>query len=1321
MRRFKRLLSFILVIVSIFSQTSVFAEDDREIKAIMVEMEKGEVLQGDFKPVSNAQMSGKSGMMVHEYKASKSELKVEFDIDQTGEYDIQLCSTLGNTDYVSKMKWRIDDEEYLPYNGVTTSAGYNQGMYGVPIFWCKLDTRTLEAGKHSFSVLVEDIRDMGEFMLAFCDVLAIAPSEWGWEPYGVNPPYNSEDMKFSFAGGKISTERVYQEGSFNVEVTTKCEEETPYQAVFLTELRYKGQKVTDSVDVPPVPTSKWKKDKTYKHKAKLSVPFNAPDGVYEVWTGASKIPYVNGNTMEKVGEIKVGEDVVLPKKATAKVSKLDIPATLRRGEEFTVQTEVTANKTLTDATAYLEFYSGEELWYVAELGKISERLTENHKTELSLKGIINEDVPDGEYSVHLGIHTVKAEGEIAQTEINGGVFSGERTYKPMSNGKYIPNKTGNCHFWYVNQNHALIWDGEPYIPIGGMVCSNYIIWFDYNDPVGNKARWDADMAMLKELHDNGIEHIYLNTNRWLNGIPNWAWESYFEELEKLDIKYGVQFSSSHHESDYYAIRAAKARIEAKATGSGIVEAESDVNFVTAGTASIVQSSCAYVAVDDNTSQPVDSGTGMTSMTAEGKMKFTADIKVQSGGHYTVYFTPWVSVNDIMYVDPFKYRVEQEADYKLVANSFGGGDNFRDFIDILSNESGFVNAAEAVRLTGDLHDAEYAKWLENKYKDIDKLNEDWNMEDKPDSFETAAKLIPLYANTEDDEQKAVAMDMRNNKSYVYNASGLLWDDYVEFREEAFLGINNAASDWIKSTDNTNVPVVIKHISILENYNIQNLTHGGFDGIGGEIYGDMSVSGAKRTYPYAEAEQAKKTMWYIITETNTEENMQIKTDNEEFTYESKEYMHDFFNDHINQGAKGIYDFVVFGNFFAELPVYSYHSKPETYEWSKEFREYTEKNADEIISKPRGDGVNTSYFYPGNQAWWPVTNKRSAALKADDYMDTRIIRFGDELIAQTFDPRVDKNILFVNLENAPATKRYGPKLNEYLNNIPQDERVVYLGLRKDLGELPEIDKYFTDEIIEASDGSKYQVLKPSATSKVIYQTDGKPWAISDGNMYIIANTDWNGGVGENDQYTKVNYIEELGLGQSSSKQDLDKTNGFIDIDSSWAKNDILEMYKQGIIAGKSDELYCPEDNISRAELIAMVFRAIKYRLYDYKGCYDDVNMTDWYAPVMQTANDTKIIASQMLDGKSINPNKAITREEAASIISHVCIAAGIDGVSDMNEFKDVSDISDWATTAMANTVYCGIFSGDDNGRLKPTHSITRAEAASVVKRFMDKYLTK
>ena len=165
-------------------------------------------------------------------------------------------------------------------------------------------------------------------------------------------------------------------------------------------------------------------------------------------------------------------------------------------------------------------------------------------------------------------------------------------------------------------------------------------------------------------------------------------------------------------------------------------------------------------------------------------------------------------------------------------------------------------------------------------------------------------------------------------------------------------------------------------------------------------------------------------YVLYCNTTDEDADVSAEFD-FMIEDLSLIHIY---HINQGAKGIYDFVAFGNFFAELPVYSYHSKPETYEWSKEFREYTEKNADEIISKPRGDGIKTSYFYPGNQAWWPVTNKRAAALRADDYMDTRIIRFGDELIAQTFDPKVDKNILFVNLENAPATKRYGSKPVSY-----------------------------------------------------------------------------------------------------------------------------------------------------------------------------------------------------------------------------------------------------------------------------------------------------
>lgn len=52
---------------------------------------------------------------------------------------------------------------------------------------------------------------------------------------------------------------------------------------------------------------------------------------------------------------------------------------------------------------------------------------------------------------------------------------------------------------------------------------------------------------------------------------------------------------------------------------------------------------------------------------------------------------------------------------------------------------------------------------------------------------------------------------------------------------------------------------------------------------------------------------------------------------------------------------------------------------------------------------------------------------------------------------------------------------------------------------------------------------MLKPTATSEILAKTlGGKIWALRDGDLYIIANTGWNGGVASNDQYSVVNYLD-------------------------------------------------------------------------------------------------------------------------------------------------------------------------------------------------------
>ena len=1312
----KKLMGILLLITMLAQCLPVFAEETEETadaKAVLVEMENADVVEGLFKVVSSNSYSGGKGMQVYETKEEESYIEVPFEVETDGEYDLHILSTNGNTDYVSKYKWKLDDEEdWRGYSGVSGTGGYSQGDYGVPVSWLRVaDKEKLSAGEHRIKIMVSNKRTMAsDFMYCFVDCVYVVPSSWDWMPFNLSEPYNIEKMKFEYVDGKISKETVKQEQSLEVTAENTVTETTPYNATLRTELRYKGQMVTYSNYAPDIPTKSWKAGKKYSGKCTLTVPFNAPDGLYEVWTGFLGINYANGDEMHKIGELVVGEIPKLPEKGVISAASFDIPGEVKRAEKFSVKVRLTANKKAASAKAYLAFYKGKELWYAAEQEGRAFSLAEKVETEKNIEFEIKEDVPDGDYKVVFGIHGFDTEKGEADVRISGGAFMGERTYKPLSYGKYSPEKTGNTHFWYVNQNHAMIWDGEPYIPIGGMYCSNYILGFNINDPAANKKRWDAEIVKLEEFKKQGIKHVYINSNRVYENIPGWALETYFDLLEQYDIKYGFQIGSGVWESEYYAVRSNRECYEADATDSGTVTFEKASTFHMGG--SIIDVTCVYIAVDTQTGEAVDSGAGAAKFTPSGTILYSADITVPKKGDYKVYFTPRVRTEHNNVIDPFCKRDEVRKGISDFANAYMAGDNFRDFIDILSNESGFTNWVEGIRLDGKDAHAAYVKWLEEKYKTVDKINEAWKMLDAVPDIDTAADLMPVYTDIE--RGIIYNEDIKTHKIYKSDIHGLLWDEYIDFRETSFAELNNEMSDVIKSTQNTNVPVVIKHISILEDYNVQKHTYGGVDGLGGEIYGDFSMATAKRTYPYSEVEQSAKTMWFVITECNTEENMILKTEQGPTVYESEEYMHQFFDDHMADGAKGIYDFLVFGDFFSTLPVYSYHSKPEAYTWSKNYREKVEKNADKIASTKREDGRKQLYFYPGGQSWWYMPNKRNAALPNDDYVQTRPSFLGDRVVLQTFNPTVDKEALFVNLEDAPATVKWGEAFNEYLADKPEGEKVIYLGLRKDLGTLPEIDKYYTDETFQNGEET-IQVLKPTESSEIIFQTDGKVWGLRDGDLYIVSNTGWFTGPIISDQYTGMKYVDELGIDFSSQKS----SDEFDDIKGHWGRSDILKLYGLGIVKGIGGNLFAPDKDVTRAELLQMAFAAIKMNKYEYGGCYDDVSAGDWYASVMQTANETKIIPKEMIDNGNISPNKSITREETAAVMSQILSAAGKTKEGDISAFNDYESVSTWAAADMKSIVGQEIMLGDENKNLNPKSPLTRAEACSLIKRFINVYL--
>lgn len=820
------------------------------------------------------------------------------------------------------------------------------------------------------------------------------------------------------------------------------------------------------------------------------------------------------NTMES------GERFVL------EILNLTVPVQVRWGEAFQVQVQAKVSHRAIKPLAYLAFFRGEELWYVAELGEMPVTLEPGERAEVSLSALIKEDVPEGSYTVLPGIHTFETLGTPVRIRVQGGEFTGKGNYKPLSWGKYLSPKTGRCQLWYVNQNHAMIWNGKPYFPVGGMVCPKYLIFYDKNDPEGNRLRWEQDKRMVRMLWEKGIRHIYLNTNRTVEDCPAHVLEPYFALLEEYGITYGLQIScpTECRQTQYLGIRAASGRISVKAERTGRVETEHVADMVTNGSDSIRKAFCKFIVIEDGSGKAVDSGDGEAEVTDRGTMRYSAVIHVPQGA-YTVCFIPWVDVRESQFVDPYRHTDVMARKYRAFAHSFSAGEYFRNFIDILTNESGTVNGAEAARFTGNRHQDAYSQWLREKYKSVAHLNRKWKLGEGVSDFDTAARLIPVYtAETGSSGGNSYAMDINTNALYCVDMNeSLLWDDYLGFRQESLGNLNTAAADWMKSTPQTNVPVVYKHVSVLEPYNINHGTKGGFDGIGGEIYGDFDTAAAKRSYPFAEAEQSARTMWYIITECNTNEDVEEKYKAEPWVYPTKEYMHRFFQEHLEDGARGIYDFVAFGDFFPTLNAYSYHSRPQAYAWSREFREYVEQNAEEIAGKSGKDGGKRCYFYPAAQSWWYCPNKREAALTKTDYRQTRIFWFGENLVYQTFDPQVPKDMLFVNLEDAPATKVWGEHLNQYLARKPEREIVVYLGLRRDRGAIPAIDRYFADEPVEMESGNSIQRLHLTETAQSLAQTeDGKVWALRDGSLYIIANTAWNRGEAENSQYTHVRLLE-------------------------------------------------------------------------------------------------------------------------------------------------------------------------------------------------------
>lgn len=176
------------------------------------------------------------------------------------------------------------------------------------------------------------------------------------------------------------------------------------------------------------------------------------------------------------------------------------------------------------------------------------------------------------------------------------------------------------------------------------------------------------------------------------------------------------------------------------------------------------------------------------------------------------------------------------------------------------------------------------------------------------------------------------------------------------------------------------------------------------------------------------------------------------------------------------------------------------------------------------------------------------------------------------------------------------------------------------------------------------------------------------------------------------------------------------FKDMKNHWARADVEYMAELGIVNGDENDIFRPDDTVSRAEFATMITLAMGQEATPYANSFFDIVGDDWYSGYVQTVKTNDYMSGY--DGL-FKPNSAITREELARVI-----VSAYNGKTNTNlqtgktlYFNDIDEISHWAYDYIVEAADMGFIYGMTDELFAPKQPATRAQAAVMLKRVYEK----
>ena len=177
------------------------------------------------------------------------------------------------------------------------------------------------------------------------------------------------------------------------------------------------------------------------------------------------------------------------------------------------------------------------------------------------------------------------------------------------------------------------------------------------------------------------------------------------------------------------------------------------------------------------------------------------------------------------------------------------------------------------------------------------------------------------------------------------------------------------------------------------------------------------------------------------------------------------------------------------------------------------------------------------------------------------------------------------------------------------------------------------------------------------------------------------------------------------------------FTDITGHWAADNILFAASRGLLSGTSDTTFSPDTGMTRGMFMTALGRLAGINPDSYQtGKFTDVKADAYYAPYVNWAAQTGIVEG--VTDTTFAPDTNINREQMAVIMKNYAAKLGYDLPQTLKAvtFADNTQISSWAKDAVKSMQQAGILAGKNENKFDPKGTATRAEVATVLRRFVE-----